>query len=258
MDLATLLGLVGGIGVMVSAIVLGGSGGMFINLPSLVIVAGGTFAAVLMKFSLGQFLGAFKVALKVFLNKMDRAEDLIEELGVMADIARKEGFLALEGREVSNEFLQKGVRMIIDGHGPDVVRSVLSKDMVQTVERHQVGRDIFKGLGDFAPAMGMIGTLIGLVQMLANMSDPKSIGPSMAVALLTTLYGAMIANLFALPIADKLALRSGEERRVKMLILDGIAAIQAGQNPRVIKEMLVSYIPPNKRKSDEEAVATEG
>lgn len=243
---------------MVSAIIIGGSAGMFFNPPSLIIVAGGTMAAVLMKFSMGQLLGAFKVAMNVFLYRMEKPEELIDELEVMADIARKEGFLALEGREMENEFLKKGVQMVIDGHGPEVVQNVLRKDMVQAVERHQIGRDIFKGIGDFAPAMGMIGTLIGLVQMLANMEDPKAIGPAMAVALLTTLYGAMIANLFALPIADKLALRSQEERRIKTLILDGLSAIQAGQNPRVIKEMLVSYIPPKRRRSEEEAAPAEG
>lgn len=251
MDLATLIGLVGGIGIMISAIVLGGSGGMFVNPPSLLIVFGGVFAVVMMKFSLGQFLGAVKVAVQVFKIKMDKPEDLINELEEMADVARKEGFLALEGREINNGFLSKGIQMLIDGHGPEVVRGVMGKEMQQAVDRHSVGQKIFKGLGDYAPAMGMIGTLIGLVQMLANMSDPKAIGPAMAVALLTTLYGAMLANLVALPIADKLGLRSNEERMINSLIIDGVSAIQAGQNPRVIKEMLLAYLPGSKRPKPE-------
>lgn len=252
MDIATLIGLVGGWGVMVAAIAGGASPSMFINPPSLIIVVGGTFAVVMMKFSMGQFLGAVKIALKVFSNKIADTEELIQELEEMAGVARKDGLLALEGREISDPFLKKGISMMVDGHSPEMIRSVLSKDMQLTLSRHAVGQDIFKGFGDYAPAMGMIGTLIGLVQMLANMSDPKSIGPAMAVALLTTLYGAMIANLFALPIADKLALRSEEEKRIKSLVLDGLQSIQAGHNPRVIQELLSTYLPPSKRKSDDD------
>ena len=251
MDLATLIGLVAGFGVMIGAIFLGGSAGMFINAPSLVVVLGGTFAAVMMKFSMGQFIGAVKVALNVFLHKEEKLQQLIDDLEQMANTARKEGLLALEGVDVSNTFLKKGIQMMVDGHTPEMVRGVLKKDMDNTIQRHEVGQKIFKGFGDYAPAMGMIGTLIGLVQMLANMSDPKSIGPAMAVALLTTLYGAMIANLIALPIADKLALRSGEEKRMKSLILDGLAGIQAGHNPRMIQEMLSTYLPQSKRKKDD-------
>ncbi len=253
MDLATLIGMVAGIGVMVGAIILGGSAGMFVNAPSIIIVLGGTIAAVLMKFSMAQFVGAFKVAMKSFMHKEEKLDQLIEDLENMANTARKEGLLALEGVEVENTFLKKGIQMMVDGHTPEIVRSVLKKDMDNAIERHDIGQKIFKGLGDFAPAMGMIGTLIGLVQMLANMSDPKAIGPAMAVALLTTLYGAMIANLFALPIADKLALRSAEEQRVKSLILDGISGIQAGHNPRMIQEILSTYLPEKMRKTEDEA-----
>lgn len=252
MDLATLIGLVAGFGVMIGAIVLGGSAGTFVNAPSLIVVLGGTFAAVMMKFSMHQFVGAVKVAVNVFTNKEEDIEKLISELEEMANTARKEGLLALEGVEVTNTFLKKGVQMMVDGHTPEMVRSVLKKDMDNTIDRHDIGQKIFKGFGDFAPAMGMIGTLIGLVQMLANMDDPKSIGPAMAVALLTTLYGAMIANLVALPIADKLSLRSDEERRIKSLILDGISGIQAGHNPRMIQEVLSTYLPEKQRKTEDE------
>lgn len=252
MDLATLIGLVAGFGVMIGAIFLGGSAGMFINTPSLVVVLGGTFAAVMMKFSMGQFIGAIKVALNVFMHKEEKVDGLITDLEAMANTARKEGLLALEGVEVNNTFLKKGIQMMVDGHTPEMVRGVLKKDMENTIDRHEIGQKIFKGFGDYAPAMGMIGTLIGLVQMLANMSDPKSIGPAMAVALLTTLYGAMIANLLALPIADKLALRSQEERRMKSLILDGLSGIQAGHNPRMIQEMLSTYLPQKQRKTGDD------
>ncbi len=237
---------------MVAVIILGGSSGMFMNVPSIAIVLGGTFMVVMMKFSMGQFLGAVKVAVKVFSNKAANTAELIEELEEMAGVARKDGLLALEGREINDQFLKKGIGMMVDGHSPEVIRSVLSKDMGLTIERHEVGRAIFKGFGDYAPAMGMIGTLIGLVQMLANMDDPKAIGPAMAVALLTTLYGAMLANLFALPIADKLELRSNEERRVKALILDGLQSIQAGHNPHVIKALLSTYLPSSQRESEDD------
>ena len=136
---------------------------------------------------------------------------------------------------------------MVDGHEPEVVKSLLTKDMNETVKRHDIGSKIWKQMGDTAPAMGMVGTLIGLVAMLSNMSDPASIGPAMAVALLTTLYGAMVANMIALPISDKVALRKEEEGTVKNMIIDGILGIQAGQNPRVIDSMLRNYLPASKR-----------
>ncbi len=250
MDLATLLGLLCAFGIVLSAIVLGGSATMFLNAPGLLIVVGGTVGAVMMKFTLAQFLGAFKVALKAFLNKLDKPEDLIEQTVDMANEARKGGLLALEGKQTENVFLAKGIQLMVDGHEPEVVRQTLMTDMHSTLERHEVGKRIFKSIGETAPAMGMIGTLIGLVQMLSNMSDPKSIGPAMAIALLTTLYGAMIANIFALPIAGKLALRSGEERMIKSMIIDSLGGIQEGRNPRVIEEILKTYLPSSKRGSD--------
>ncbi len=253
MDLATLIGLLGAFGIVLSAIILGGSAMMFLNAPGLLVVVGGTVGAVMMKFTLAQFLWAFKVALKAFFDKLDKPEDLIEQTIDMANEARKGGLLALEGKETENTFLAKGIQLMVDGHEPEVVRQTLMNDMHSTLDRHDVGKKIFKSIGDTAPAMGMIGTLIGLVQMLANMSDPKSIGPAMAVALLTTLYGAMIANIFALPIADKLALRSGEERMIKSMIIDSLGGIQEGRNPRVIEEILKTYLPSSKRGSPEYA-----
>ena len=247
MDLATLLGLVGGSGIILAAILLGGSPLTFVNVPSLLVVVGGTIGAVLMKFTLVQFLGAFKVAMKAFTFRLDAPEVLIGQAVEMANEARKGGLLALEGKETENSFLKKGIQMMADGHEPDVVRQTLSTEMNLTLERHDIGQKIFKAIGDSAPAMGMIGTLIGLAQMLSAMDDPKTIGPSMAVALLTTLYGAMIANMVALPIADKLALRSGEERLVKSMVIDSLSGIQEGRNPRVIEELLKTYLPGSKR-----------
>ena len=147
--------------------------------------------------------------------------------------------------------MKSGLALLVDGHPADVVRSMLTKDLQMTLKRHSDGQDIFKAIGDVGPAMGMIGTLIGLVQMLSNMDDPKQIGPAMAVALLTTLYGAILANMVALPIADKLAVRSREENNSKSLIIDALLGIQAGQNPRVIENMLQTYLPRSKRQQDE-------
>ena len=247
MDLATLVGLIGAFSIVISAMVLGGSAGMFVNVPSLLIVLVGTLFVVLMKFSIGQFVGAVKVAVKAFSFKLAKPESIIEEVVELADAARQGGLLSLEGKEVYSKFLAKGIQLLVDGHDADVVRTLLMKDLHQTIQRHEWGAKIFAAMGDVGPAMGMIGTLIGLVAMLANMDDPKSIGPAMSVALLTTLYGAMFANRFALPIADKLALRRDEEGRVKSMIIDALMAIQGGQNPRVIDSMLKAYLPESQR-----------
>ena len=181
------------------------------------------------------------------INKAENPVNLIDEGVQLANIARKEGVLGLEGQDIQNKFLKRGIQLCVDGHEPEFVRSMLGKDINLTIERHERGQAIFKAIGDTSPAMGMIGTLIGLVQMLSAMDDPKSIGPAMAVALLTTLYGAIIATAFALPIADKLALRSKEERLNKALILETISSIQEGLNPRVMEELLKTYLPESER-----------
>jgi len=246
-DLATLLGILGAFGIIGGAMTMSGGVGMFIDLPSVLIVFVGTIFVVLMKFSLGQFLGCFKVAGKAFMFKLVSPIDLIEEVVQLADDARKNGLLALEGKEVSDEFLQSGIQLLVDGHDAEVVKQLMTKDMNETVKRHDIGSKIWKQMGEVAPAMGMVGTLIGLVAMLSNMSDPASIGPAMAVALLTTLYGAMIANMLAIPISDKVALRKDEEGRIKSMVIDAIMGIQAGQNPRVIDSILRNYLPSSKR-----------
>ncbi|EKT4489760.1 flagellar motor protein PomA [Shewanella algae] len=250
MDLATLIGLVGAFAFIIMAMVSSGGIAIFIDVPSVLIVLVGSLFVVMMKFNLKQFLGAVKIAAKAFMFKLDKPEELIEQSVTMADAARKGGFLALEEAQISNSFMQKAVDMLVDGHDGDVVREALEKDIQLTEERHKAGISIFKALGDVAPAMGMIGTLIGLVAMLSNMDDPKSIGPAMAVALLTTLYGAVIANMVAIPIADKLALRMNEEMLNRNLIMDAVLAIQDGQNPRVIEGFLKNYLSEKQRKID--------
>ena len=251
MDIATLVGVLLAFGIIGSAIALGGPFIIFINVPGILVVVGGTFGATLMRVTLADFLGSFKVGMKAFFYELDNPQQLIEEAGEMANIARKEGLLALEGREISNPFLERGIGMCIDGHPPEVVNKVLSKDINLTIERHRKGADMFKAMAVFAPAMGMIGTLIGLVQMLSNMSDPAAIGPAMAVALLTTLYGAIIANAFAQPLADKLLLISAGEKLNKALTMEAISAIQDGTNPRVMQQMLSAFLPEGKRETEE-------
>ncbi|MEM5536814.1 flagellar motor protein PomA [Neptuniibacter pectenicola] len=252
MDIATLVGLLGSFGIVIAAIVTGGDPGVFINPPSLLIVIGGSIFVVLMKFTLGQFLGAGKVAAKAFMYKSLNPEDIIAETVELADAARKGGLLSLEDKTVSSDFMQRGIQLLVDGHDPEVVKTLLKKEAKLTSDRHEFGASVFSAVGDVGPSMGMIGTLVGLVQMLSNMSDPKSIGPAMAVALLTTLHGAMLATMVALPMADKLNVRKNEEALNASLVIDGLLAIQAGQNPRVIEQMLRNYLPEKKR------VAAEG
>ncbi len=255
MDLATLIGLLGALGVIVAAIFTGGSVLTFVNVPSFLIVIGGSMLVVLMKFPMAHTMGAFKVAMKAFMHKTESPIDLVEQGVELANIARKEGLLGLESVEIENSFLKRGVQFCVDGQEPEIIRAMLSKDINLTIERHEKGQAIFKALGDVAPAMGMIGTLVGLVQMLSNMNDPKQIGPAMAVALLTTLYGAVVATVIALPIADKLAHRSDEERLNKSLILEAINSIQEGINPRVMREMLMTYLPVGKRAVEDQDAA---
>jgi chemotaxis protein MotA len=204
-----------------------------------------------MQVSMKDFLSSFGIAMKAFFYKTDDAPTLIEEAVQLADVARKNGLLALEGQEIGNDFLKQGINLCVDGHDPALVQKMLTKDIDLTIERHEVGQGMFKRMAVMAPAMGMIGTLIGLVQMLANMSDPASIGPAMAIALLTTLYGAIIANAFAQPLADKLARASQMEKTNKSLILETISGIQEGMNPRVLEQMLSTYLPSSKRAKEE-------
>ena len=227
MDFATLIGLVGAIMLIASAVILGVSPEVFINPASLLIVVGGSLLVVLAKFSFAQFFSAFRVAARAFKFKLPETQASIDELVEVAQIARKEGALGLEDRDVSSPFLAQGIQMLVDGQSASTIKGLLDKERLMTLDHNRSGAKVFTALADVAPAMGMIGTLIGLVQMLSNMEDPKSIGPAMAVALLTTLYGAMIANMIATPIADKLSPRMTEEAGLQSLYNDALRAIQA-------------------------------
>jgi len=249
MDFGTIAGFILGILLMSTAIFLGGNALIFFNLPSVVIVFGGTLASTFIRFPLKDVINTMRVAAKAFSRKIQTPEELIEEFIKISHISRKEGILMLEKYPFTDNFLKKGILLCVDGYDKEFIQDALEKDIRLTIERHEVGQSIFRSAGDASPAFGMIGTLIGLVAMLANLKEPSKIGPAMAVALITTLYGALLAYLVFLPIADKLKLRSMEEELNKRLIIEGIMGIQSGLNPRMLSELLSSFLPLQSRKN---------
>lgn len=247
MDIATLIGLGGGFGLIVMAIVLGGAPGGFVDIPSMIIVIGGTLATAFTMFPLKVVISSFKVAMKTFFSKGRDPVETIKTILTLADTARKQSLVALEKVQVNDPFLKKGVTMVADGSEEQLVRSVMEIETNYMKQRHKTGQGVFKGMGMMAPAFGMIGTLIGLVRMLQNLSDPGSIGPAMAVALLTTFYGAVLANVFFLPLSKKLEERSLEEALYMEIMTEGIIAIQRGEHPSVVTEKLQAFLPPEMR-----------
>ncbi|MBV6657185.1 MAG: MotA/TolQ/ExbB proton channel family protein [Devosiaceae bacterium] len=254
MDLATIIGIVAGLGVVVTAMLLGGSIGQFIDLPSILIVIGGGLAATLIRFPLSGIGQAFMLGGKeAFKHKKQNSMELVEEIAELGDIVRKSGPLGLESVEVSHPMLQKGTQYVTDGFEPSFIRESLERERDLSLERLSEGQRVFKALGESAPAFGMIGTLVGLVQLLANMDDPSTIGPAMAIALLTTMYGAIIANLVCLPIADKLESKFAVEEVNLSLIIDGISQVRENKSPALIREMLLAYLPDKQRNELAEA-----
>ncbi|MBA3016486.1 MAG: MotA/TolQ/ExbB proton channel family protein [Proteobacteria bacterium] len=251
MDIATVIGVVFGSVILAAAIVLGGKVSLFIDIPSIFIVGGGIIATAFIRFSMSDVINAVKVSLNAFFIKASIPHEVIKEIINLANIARKNGIIVLEKEPIKDPFLKKAIMYCVDGHDADFIEEVLRKEVNLAMERHEVGVSLFKSMGDSGPAFGMIGTLVGLVQMLANMSDAASVGPAMAVALLTTMYGAVAANLFFIPLGDKLGLRSQEEERTGKLIIEGVLGIQKGLNPRLMEEFLETFLPPKDRKSGE-------
>jgi len=252
LDIATLGGWALGIFFIVFGILQGGTGmGAFVDTGSVLIVIGGTFAGFFVAFPLGNVLGIGKVIGKAVQNSSYNTAEIIKKVIDLANIARREGLLALEEAvsEINDDFLQKGVMLIVDGTDPELVKNILETELSYIEGRHATGKGLFAQLGSLAPAFGMIGTLIGLVAMLKNLSDPSSIGPSMAVALLTTFYGSVLANLFFLPVENKLGIKSGEELLVREIMIEGLLSIQAGENPRIIEEKLKAFLAPSIRAS---------
>lgn len=256
MDIATVAGVVISIALILGSIVLGGGSFVaFIDLPSVMVVVGGALAAALISFPLPNFLSVFGVGMKTVFWKVDSIADLIQQIVELAETARKDGLLALESKvsEIENDFIKLGIQMAVDGTRPEVMEDILRTEMDAVATRHANGKGLMDCMGRFAPAFGMIGTLMGLVIMLGDMSDPSKIGAGMAVALLTTMYGAIASNVVFLPFAEKLGFINKQELLTMDIIIRGIMAIQSGENPRVIEQKLNTFVPPKLRAKENAA-----
>jgi len=254
MDIATIIGIIMGLGLVVGAIVTKTSIGSFIDPASMAIVLGGTASAALISFPLNQVFKIMGVVKKAFFSRPIDPANYVATLVQLAEIARRDGILSLESQLTEgqhDEFLTRGLRMAIDGQDPSVIEIAMEREIETIMERHASGKALFDAIAKYAPAFGMIGTLIGLVIMLQAMDDPSKLGPAMAVALITTFYGSMLANLFAMPIADKLAVRSTHEVAAKLMIVRGVMAIQAGDNPRIVQQKLVAFLDARQRLATE-------
>lgn len=250
MDIATLLGFLVGTIVIVAGMTWGGNSILlYWDVASIMITIGGSACSMLINFPLPQFFEALKSARWAFFEKKLSVGEVINKLVTFAEKARREGLLALEeeAQESGDSFLQKGIQLVVDGTDPELVKDILEIELAFQEERHKGNKAFFDTWAGLAPSYGMIGTIIGLIQMLSNLQDVAAIGPSMAVALVTTFYGSILANFFFTPIAGKLAIRSGEEVLVRQIMIEGILSIQAGENPRIVEEKLKSFLPPKER-----------
>lgn len=248
MDIATVIGFVASMGLIIWAMDNAASLAAFNDPVSYAIVFGGSIMVLLMRSKLADFINMWsKTIMKTIFAGVDKPADLIEQIIEMANIARKDGLIALEGQDIKNQFLSKGIGLLVDSTPADIIDSSLENELSLMKSRHENAAMMYRSWADIAPAMGMIGTLCGLVGMLQNMSDPKAIGPAMAIALLTTLYGALVANVIAKPIAEKLEGYSKDESENCELIMEGIRGIQNGMNPRSMADLLATRLAPNDR-----------
>jgi chemotaxis protein MotA len=256
MDISTALGLVSGMIVLVVLIMMGGDIGMFLDSHAFIVIFGGAFAATLIRFPLSSIFHGLPLGLKfAFTLRRMTQRELIDEISNLAEVARKQGPIGLEKVETEDSFLAKGIRLVADGYDVDFIRDNLERDRDNFLTHLDEGQKIYRAIGDCAPAFGMVGTLIGMVQMFANMTDPSKLGPYMAVALLATFYGAAVANLFCLPIADKLHGKLVDEEINRTLIIDGVLMIRDAKSPSVVREMLLAYVPEKHREEMSEAAA---
>ncbi len=255
-DKLTALGIVLGFAMITVSIMINSSLVLFISIPGLMITIGGSFAALLINFNSEQVLGVLKTSRHVFKKNGINHQEIINIFSDLARKARREGLLGLEDdiERLEDSFYQKGIRLMVDALDPDLIKDILVTEINATRERHELGQKVFRTWGVLAPSFGMIGTLIGLIQMLARLDDPSALGPAMALALLTTFYGAVLANLLFIPIAGKLELKSEEEVLAKYLMLEGITGIQSGMNPRILEEKLRAFIGPLVEKKDEQEI----
>ena len=250
-DFFTLLGIFSGFTLLFYAINNGGGIGQFIDLNSFLITFGGTIAATCISFPLHQVIKVFSVFLKIFSKRVRSLEEIIEAIVKLSFKAKQGGNLGLgkEENKIGDQFLKRGVSMVVDGLEAEMIDDLLSAEIEAQKERHLAGQQIFSAMANFAPAFGLIGTIIGLVQMLTRLSDPKSIGPAMALALITTFYGAIMANLIFLPIVEKLRTRMNEELMLMNVIKEGIIALRQNMSARIIESKLNSYLPIKNRVS---------
>lgn len=249
MDFATIIGIMLGFGFIAAAIGLSGNMMGFVDLPSIAIVFGGTTASTLIMFPFAMVAGSFAVALKAFLTKADDGRFLVSRIVSLSQLARREGLVVLEKVDIGDPFLRKAVGLVADGSSPALVRSVMLTEINYMKSRHKRGQGVFRAMGMVSPAFGMIGTLIGLVRMLQTIEDVTTIGPAMAVALLTTFYGAVLANLVFIPIAKKLEERSLDESHKLEMIMEGVLSVQAGDHPDLVREKMNAFIAPRLRES---------
>ena len=256
MDIATGLGLVAGAGVLVALIMMGGDLRMFADSHAFIVIFGGSFAATLIRFPLSSIFHGLPLGAKyAFTLRRMTQRELIDEISGLAEVARKQGPIGLEKMDVEDPFLAKGIRLVADGYETDFIRDNLERERDVFLTHLDEGQKIYRAIGDCAPAFGMVGTLIGMVQMFANMTDPSKLGPYMAVALLATFYGAALANLVCLPLADKLHLKLVDEEINRTLIIDGIRMIREAKSPTLVREMLLAYLPEKHRYEEVELAA---
>ena len=256
MDIATGLGLISGVIVLAVLILMGGELSMFVDVHAFIVIFGGAFAATLIRFPLSSIFHGLPLGMKfAFTVRRTSQRDLVDEIADLAEIARKQGPIGLEKAQISDPFLAKGVRYVADGYDADFIRDSLERDRDNFLMHLNEGSKVYRSIGDCTPAFGMVGTLIGMVQMFANMTDPSKLGPYMAVALLATFYGATVANLFCLPIADKLHVKLIDEEINRTLIIDGILMMRESKSPALVREMLLAYLPEKHRHEAEELAA---
>lgn len=258
MDLGMLFGLVGTWVLIMWAILAGKVGPeYYIDIPSVILVVGASSTVIFLVSPMQNVKKILAVTKKAFFHKPQSAEKLIQDLVSYAEIARRDGILSLENttKDIEDQFIVQGIQMAVDGTDPELIEQIMETDLENLMERHDAGKGLIDAVGKYAPAFGMIGTLIGLIAMLADLSDPGSIGAGMAVALITTLYGALISNAFALPLSDRLARRSADEVMYKTIIIKGVMAIQSGDNPRIVEQKLRTFLPPSERPEEEQEAA---
>jgi chemotaxis protein MotA len=256
MDISTGLGLAFGGFVLITLIMMGGDLKMFLDTHAFIVIFGGSTAATLIRFPLSSIMHGLPLGMKfVFNMRRWTSRDLVDEIARLAEVARKQGPIGLEKEDVEDPFLAKGMRYVADGYDMNFIRDSLERDRDNFLIHLDEGQKIYRAIGDCAPAFGMIGTLIGMVQMFANMTDPSKLGPFMATVLLATLYGAVLANIVCLPIADKLHGKLVDEEINRTLIIDGVLMIRESKSPTLVREMLIAYLPEKHRAQEPEPVA---